>query len=82
MADSQVVGLFRMKEVLEKKIANISEEIEFIKPVLAMNKIYVAISKKAADADLKLIDFNQGLRKIYLNGTFRKIKQKHKQYME
>jgi polar amino acid transport system substrate-binding protein len=81
MADSQVVGLFRMKEVLESTIDNISEEIEFIKPVLAMNKIYVAISKKASDADLKLIDFNQGLRKIYLNGTFRKIKKRHKQYM-
>jgi len=81
MADSQVVGKFRMKRVLEKKFENISKRIEFIRPVLAMNKIYVAISKKAPNADVKLIDFNQGLRKIYLNGTFRKIKMKHRKYI-
>ncbi|OQW87979.1 MAG: hypothetical protein BWK78_08660 [Thiotrichaceae bacterium IS1] len=49
---------------------------------MAMNKMYVAISKKAQDADLKLIDFNQGLRTIYLDGTFRKIKSKHKKLLK
>ena len=82
MADSQVVGKFRMKHVLEEDTPGLSEQIEFIQPVLAMNKIYVAISKKTRDADLKLIDFNQGLRKIYMNGTFRKIKAKHKKYLD
>lgn len=81
MADSQVVGKFRLKKVLEKRISGISNRIEFIRPVLAMNKIYVAISKKAPNADVKLIEFNQGLRKIYLNGTFRKIKMKHRKYI-
>jgi polar amino acid transport system substrate-binding protein len=82
VADSQVVGNFRLKAVLEKNTSGISDRIEFIQPVLAMNKIYVAISKKAPNADVKLIDFNQGLRKIYLNGTFRKIKMKHSKYIQ
>jgi len=70
-----------MEQILEEKEPGISETIEFIKPVLAMNKMYVAISKKAVDADLKLIDFNQGLRTIYLDGTFRKIKMKHQKML-
>jgi len=82
MADSEVVGNYRLKHFLEKKESGISSKIEFLKPVLAMNKIYVAISKKAPNAYRKLIDFNQGLRKIYLNGTFRKIKREHKKYTE
>jgi polar amino acid transport system substrate-binding protein len=82
MADSQVVGKYRLKHFLEKKKPGISSQVEFIRPVLAMNKIYVAISKKAPNAYRKLIDFNQGLRKIYLNGTFRKIKMKHRKYIQ
>jgi len=77
MADSKSVGNYRLTEFLEKDIPGISNEIEFIKPVLAMNKIYIAISKKAINAQKKLIDFNKGLRKIYRNGSFKKIKRKH-----
>ncbi len=77
MADSRAVGKFRLK-FLEKEIPGIRKEIVFIRPFLAMNKIYVAISKKATNAYRKLIDFNQGLRKIYFRGIFRKIKKKHK----
>ncbi|MCK5876500.1 MAG: transporter substrate-binding domain-containing protein [Candidatus Marithrix sp.] len=77
MADSKSVGHYRLTEFLEKDIPGITDDIEFIKPVLAMNKIYIAISKKAINAQKKLIDFNKGLRKIYKNGSFRKIKKKH-----
>jgi polar amino acid transport system substrate-binding protein len=77
MADSRAVGKFRLK-FLENEIPGIRNEIEFIRPVLAMNKIYVAISKKATNAYRKLIDFNQGFRKIYFRGIFRKIMKKHK----
>jgi polar amino acid transport system substrate-binding protein len=82
MADSEVVGHYRLKHFLEKKEPGIRSKIEFIKPVLAMNKIYVAISKNAPNPHRKLIDFNQGLRKIYLNGSFRKIKRKHRKYTQ
>ncbi len=81
VADSQAVGKYRLK-ILEEKNPGISKKIEFIKPVLAMNKIYVAISKKTTNAQQKLIDFNQGLRKIYMNGSFRKIKKKHKKHIQ
>ncbi len=81
MADSRAVGKYQIKG-LENETPGISSEIEFIQPVLAMNKIYVAISKKATKSQKKLINFNQGLRKIYLNGTFKKIKEKHKKYNE
>jgi len=81
MADSRAVGKYHLK-LLEKKKPGISQEIEFIKPVLAMNKLYVAISKKTTNAYRKLIDFNQGLRKIYMNGSFRKIKAKHKKHIQ
>jgi ABC-type amino acid transport substrate-binding protein len=77
MADSRSVGNYRLSKFLENSIPGISNDIEFIKPVLAMNKIYIAISKKATNAQKKLIDFNKGLRKIYKNGSFRKIKKKH-----
>ncbi|MCK5719171.1 MAG: transporter substrate-binding domain-containing protein [Thiomargarita sp.] len=81
MADSQAVGKYHLK-LLEARNHGIIKKIEFIKPVLAMNKLYVAISKNAANATQKLIDFNQGLRKIYMNGSFRKIKKKHKKYIQ
>ena len=81
MADSRAVGKYQIKN-LENETPGISSEIEFIKPVLAMNKIYVAISKKATKAQKQLIHFNQGFRKIYLNGTFKKIKEKHKKNNE
>jgi len=77
MADSKSVGNYRLTEFLEKDIPGVADSIEFIQPVLAMNKIYIAISKKATNAQTKLIDFNKGLRKIYRNGDFKKIKQKH-----
>lgn len=82
MTDTEAAVKYLLEQTLEKELPGISEKIEFIKPVLAMNKMYVAISKKAQDADLKLIDFNQGLRAIYLDGTFRKIKSKHKKLLK
>ncbi|GEM_PF-196394 len=82
MTDTEAAVLYLAEHVLEQEETGISEQIEFIKPVLAMNKMYVAISKKAVDADLKLIDFNQGLRTIYLDGTFRSIKAKHKKLLK
>lgn len=82
MTDTEAAVKYLAEQLLEKEFPGISDKIEFIKPVLAMNKMYVAISKKAVDADLKLIDFNQGLRSIYLDGTFRKIKMKHKKLLQ
>ncbi|MEK8016428.1 MAG: transporter substrate-binding domain-containing protein [Candidatus Parabeggiatoa sp.] len=79
MADSRAVGKDRLK-ILENEIPGISQKIEFIKPVLAMNKLYVAVSKNATNAYRKLMDFNQGFRKILRNGTYRKIKRKHRGY--
>jgi len=81
MADSRAVGKYHIKS-LETEAPGIGAQIEFIQPVLAMNKIYVAISKKATKAQKKLIHFNQGLRRIYLNGTFKRIKEKHKKLNE
>lgn len=82
MTDTEAAIKYLAENILEDQEAGIGEQIEFIKPVLALNKMYVAISKKAVDADLKLIDFNQGLRTIYLDGTFRKIKLKHKKLLK
>jgi polar amino acid transport system substrate-binding protein len=79
MADSRAVGKYRLK-ILEKEIPGIRKKIEFIRPVLAMNKLYVAVSKNATNAHRKLMDFNRGFRKIYFNGTYRKIKRKHRGY--
>jgi polar amino acid transport system substrate-binding protein len=81
MADSQAVGLYRLK-LLEKEENGISSEIEFIRPVLAMNKIYVAVSKNATNAARKLMDFNRGLIKIYRKGMVRKIRRKHRKYIK
>jgi len=81
MADSRAVGKYHIKN-LENQNPGISTKIEFIRPFLAMNKIYVAISKKATNAQKKLIHFNQGLMKIYRNGTFRRIKNEHKKLNE
>jgi polar amino acid transport system substrate-binding protein len=73
MADSEAVGEYQ----LSKMAPEFASQIEFIKPYLSMNNIYVAISKKATNSFQKLIDFNQGFRVIYFNGSFRKIKHKH-----
>lgn len=81
MADSQAVGKYHLK-LLEKMYPGISKKIQFIKPVLAINKLYVAISKKTTNAYQKLIDLNKGLRKLYMNGSFRKIKKKHQKYIQ
>jgi len=81
MADSQAVGKYHLK-LLEKRYPGISKKIKFIKPFLAINKLYVAISKKTTNAYQKLIDFNRGLRKLYMNGSFRKIKKKHLKHIQ
>jgi polar amino acid transport system substrate-binding protein len=81
MADSQAVGKYQLK-LLEKRYPGISQKIKFIKPVLAINKLYVAISKKTTNAYRKLMDFNKGLRKLYMKGSFRRIKKKHKKYIQ
>jgi polar amino acid transport system substrate-binding protein len=79
MADSRAVGKYRLK-ILENEISGISKKIKFIRPVLAMNKLYVAVSKKATNAHRKLIDFNLGFREILKNRTYRKIKKNHRGY--
>jgi polar amino acid transport system substrate-binding protein len=77
MADSEAVGEYQ----LSKMDSKISSEIEFIKPYLSMNKIYVAISKKATNSFQKLIDFNQGLMAIYRDHSLFQIKNQHNNCM-
>lgn len=54
----------------EQDYEGILDEIVFMKPELNTREIFLAISKKADDNEIKLADFNRGLEEIKRNGTF------------
>jgi hypothetical protein len=49
-----------------------------MEPILQVNYIHLAISKKTRDYLRKLEDFNIGMRQIILDGTYKKIQKKHR----
>lgn len=67
------VGFYTLK----KEMPNMLGQIEFVDPALALNNLYVCISKKAKDYDKKITAFNKGLKSLKADGTFDKILKKH-----
>lgn len=69
--------LHRLKYVLEKQMPGISKQVVAMEPALLVTALYIAVSKKARDAEKKLVDLNDALRTIFLDGTYQAIQKKH-----
>lgn len=53
------------------------DKFEFMEPPLTVQKLHMAISKKATDYNQKLEDFNKGLDRIISDGTYDRILERH-----
>ncbi len=73
---SKEVDDYRFQELIIQ-FPNIKKEIIFIKQSLSIQILYMAISKRAKNYQIKLRDLNIGLQKIMLDGTYIKILRKH-----
>ena len=62
----------------DKNLAPFLEKIETVKPVLRHTKLYIAFSKKSANADALMQKFNDGIAKIEADGSLETILKKHK----
>lgn len=51
--------------------------IEFLEPSLSSQTLHMAISKKSANYEQKLKDFNDGLARIKADGTYDRIRRSH-----
>jgi len=73
---SKEVDDYRFQELMTQ-YPNIKQEIIFIERSLSIQILYMAVSKKAKNYQVKLRDLNIGLQKIILDGTYAKILKKH-----
>jgi len=78
VAGNELPILHRLRVRLENDYKGISTGMEFMEPILQVNYIHLAISKKTHDYLRKLEDFNIGMRQILLDGTYKKIQKKHR----
>ncbi len=63
--------------LLNKYLPHMFGQIESISPPLQDKKLYLCISKKSDNADLKVKIFNKGLKEMHEDGTFDKILEKY-----
>jgi polar amino acid transport system substrate-binding protein len=68
-------GVFKY-EISQMKRYNISKVV-FLSPALAQNTLHLMMSKKIEDHQQIIKDFNQGLKIIKRNGTYKRILAKH-----
>ena len=73
-AGSEQVGKYL---ILTKFPPEDHSKFEFIEPPLTVQRLHMAISKKAPDYKRKLEDFNRGLDRIMADGTYDKILESH-----
>jgi ABC-type amino acid transport substrate-binding protein len=67
------VGLYTLK----KELPNQVDALEFMSPPLEDKALYLCISKKAVNRDLKLKAFNDGLKKLKDSGKVDAIRKKN-----
>lgn len=61
----------------DPEFVGIKDEIILMTPVLDERELFLAISRKAANSEEKLADFNRGMIKIKQDGTYEQILQKY-----
>lgn len=77
MAGYKTDDLYRLQHIIEKDVPGISEQIVVVEPELKSTAMYVALSKKSKNAEQKLVNLNNALRKMFLDGTYKEIQTKH-----
>jgi len=77
VAGGELIERYNMIHLLEPTYNGINEGIVFMEPPLQVQYLHMAVSKKAPDYVRKLEAFNIGMRKIMLDGTYKKIMKKH-----
>lgn len=68
-----VIDKYVAKNIITKKFPWRSGDVEFMEPPLAVNDLYLTLSKKTADAEAKLKDFNQGLKILREEGKIKRL---------
>ena len=69
----KITGKFQ----IDSKLSSEQGELEWIEPPLHVDIQYLVISKKIADYEATLRDFNKGLAEIDADGTLKTIMAKH-----
>lgn len=75
--DLVVCDKFVGKYLLEKNLAEQSKNIEFLSPSLEEKVLYLCISKKTPNAELKIKAFNDGYKKLKDQGMVESIMKKN-----
>ena len=68
-----VIDKYVAKNIMAKKFPWRTGDVQFMEPALAMNDLYLTLSKKADNAAQKLEDFNNGLKILQEDGTIKRI---------
>lgn len=72
-----VIDRYVARNILVKKYPWHSDKIEFMHPPLSVNKLYLAVSKKSAEPDKIIKDFNAGLAILIEDGVLDKVKHQY-----
>jgi len=65
------------KNIIVKKFPWHLQDYEFMEPPLAMKPLYIAFSKKGANYEKKLKDFNRGLNIVREDGILKRLANKY-----
>ncbi len=67
----------RLKELLNTEFKGEVDKLEFLYPPLQVNTYHNCVSKKLPEGQQIIADFNRGLKKIRVNGTYNAILKKY-----
>ena len=71
------IDRYAAKNIIVKKFPWHLQDYEFMEPALANKPLYVGFSKKAADHQQKLKDFNRGLKIAKEDGLLKRLTEKY-----
>jgi len=75
--DLALIDRFQANYYLKNDLASLKGKIETIYPIVELKTQYLGISKKTANPEQLIIDFNTGLMRIQENGLLNQLKKKY-----
>jgi len=75
--DLVVVDKFVGNDIIKKSLPEAMGQIEPIDPPLEIKDLYLCISRKTKDANIKFEALKKGLEEIKADGTMERILKKH-----
>ena len=71
------IDRFVAKNIIVKKFPWHLQDYEFMQPPLAIKPLFIGFSKKSADHEQKLNDFNRGLEVVKADGLLKRLTEKY-----